>query len=414
MYLTALRYHSKCLKIARGKMKEFDMFTCPICDWRVKIPRDAARPKLEDLQTWADEMPTLPFQPEEEDLLNRIVDKAQAFRDFLSQFTHGNAICRTSEEMPTILFYLRKLEGAEVLLSDEINLFRQQVHKWQPIAPEPPPVLERSLSTRKPRPTKQQKIMKEMGIMNVDDLPQHLRTKTSMKRKNTDNSIGPSRPPLLQPAQMQRQGSGTASSHGRSDTPLGMPRQASTGNPPANGHYGPNQLFGHPYGTSTGAVYSAGTPSPMFSPTTSLPSNGLRESLMAPRFPDGPSAGPSPHDPSFPPFQTGFAMGMDDDDDIRTGLANTNGVSAIPEPNEMSSPHSDDMFLSMTNEDADTQNDTSAALEQEASQAQEALDMIRRASNEAREDGARDGDGAGEDPEKAGFDEFFVDGDGQA
>ena len=45
------------------------MFTCPICDWRVKIPRDAARPKLEDLQAWQDELQDLPFQPEEEELL---------------------------------------------------------------------------------------------------------------------------------------------------------------------------------------------------------------------------------------------------------------------------------------------------------------------------------------------------------
>ncbi|KAI9874760.1 MAG: hypothetical protein M1823_007615, partial [Watsoniomyces obsoletus] len=110
-------YHAKCLKLARGKVKETEMFTCPICDWRVKIPRDAARPKLDDLQAWQDEIADLPFQPEEEDLLNRIVGRAQAFRDFLAQYTNGNQICRTIEEMPEMLFYLRKIEGAEVLLS---------------------------------------------------------------------------------------------------------------------------------------------------------------------------------------------------------------------------------------------------------------------------------------------------------
>ena len=95
--------------------------------------------------------------------MKRIVSKAQAFRDFLQQFTNGNQICRTSEEMPIMLFYLRKLEGAEVLLTYETNSFRQELHKWQPIATEPPPVLEKYLSTRKPRPTKLQKAMKAMG-----------------------------------------------------------------------------------------------------------------------------------------------------------------------------------------------------------------------------------------------------------
>ena len=105
------------------------MFTCPICDWRVKIPRDAARPKLEDLQSWQDEVSGLPFQPEEEELLRKIVDKAQAFREFLSQYTNGNQLCRTMEEMPEMLFYLRKIEGAEVLLAYETNVFRQELHK---------------------------------------------------------------------------------------------------------------------------------------------------------------------------------------------------------------------------------------------------------------------------------------------
>ena len=125
------RYHAKCLKLARGKVKETEMFTCPICDWRVKIPRDAARPKLEDLLAWQDEVADLPFQPEEEPLLNGIVGKAQAFRNFLAQYTNGNQLCRTIEEMPEMLFYLRKMEGAEVLLSYETNLFRQDLHKWQ-------------------------------------------------------------------------------------------------------------------------------------------------------------------------------------------------------------------------------------------------------------------------------------------
>jgi len=405
-------------------MKDVEAFTCPICDWRVKIPRDAARPKLEDLQSWADEMPNLPFQPEEEDILKRIINKAQAFRDFLQQFINGSQICRTAEEMPTMLFYLRKLEGAEVLLAYETNTFRQELHKWQPIAPEPPPVLEQSLSTRKPRPTKLQKTMKEMGVEKVEDLPPHLRTKTIVKRKSVDPSInGAPRPPPLQPAHMQRDGSGPGHTQGqagaRSDTPIGMPRQASTGNAPGSGHYNSNHVpmsmaqsptYGHAYATSRPPSYPPSTPSPMFSPVASLPPNGLRDPMMASRFPGGPTPGPGSHDL----FSPNFEIGMDPDDDIRTGLAN--GGSAAAEPNDMSSPHTgtvDEMFLQMTNQDTDTQNDPPAGLEPEASQASEALDMIRKASDDSAASHARDGDEGAIDPEKGAFDEFFEDGDTQ-
>lgn len=176
------------MKIARGKVKEFDKYTCPICDWRRKIPRDAARPKLEDLQEWQAEIANLPFQPDEEEILNKIVRQATQFREFLQSFT--NAACTTSEEVPTLIFYLRKIEGAEVLLAYETNFFRQEIHKWAPVAVEPPPILEQSLSTRKPRPTKSQKIMAQLGVDRVEDLPPHLRPKSNHtgKRKSMDAS----------------------------------------------------------------------------------------------------------------------------------------------------------------------------------------------------------------------------------
>ncbi|KAL8729772.1 MAG: hypothetical protein Q9166_004495 [cf. Caloplaca sp. 2 TL-2023] len=210
-------YHGKCLKIARGKVKEDDPYQCPICDWRVKIPRDAARPKLEELQDWQTKIPTLPFQPEEEDILADIIDTAQAFRDFMRPYT--NPVMATPEEVTTQRFYLRKIEGAEILLAQETNFFRQELHKWAPVAPDPPPVLDVSLSTRKPRPTKQQKEMVRLGITNPDELPQHLRTKQhsfAKQRKSSDANSPVGHHPL-QPA--PRRG------RGRSDTP----NSASTG-----------------------------------------------------------------------------------------------------------------------------------------------------------------------------------------
>ncbi|KAI1805964.1 jumonji superfamily protein [Daldinia bambusicola] len=175
-------YHGKCLKIARGKVKEDDKYTCPICDWRVKIPRDAARPKLEDLIAWQEEIPNLPFQPEEEEVLKKIIDNAQKFRDHIAAFC--NPVLSTRAEASDQRFYLRKIEGAEILLSFETNFFRQELHKWNPVAPDPPPVLDVSKSTRKPRPTKLQKMLAQYGVDDPDDLPENMKSKAnSLKRK---------------------------------------------------------------------------------------------------------------------------------------------------------------------------------------------------------------------------------------
>ncbi|KAG9244712.1 PLU-1-like protein-domain-containing protein [Calycina marina] len=186
-------YHGKCLKIARGKVKEEEKYTCPICDWRVKIPRDAARPKLEDLQAWQDEIPNLPFQPEEEEVLNKIIQNALDFRNHISPFC--NPVMATADEAETQRFYLRKIEGAEILLAYETNFFRQELHKWSPVAPDPPPVLEVSKSTRKPRPTKLQKLMAQHGVDDPEQLPQEVRLKPhQFKRKSSEPQLN------LQPA----------------------------------------------------------------------------------------------------------------------------------------------------------------------------------------------------------------------
>jgi histone demethylase JARID1 len=134
------------LKIARGKIK--DQYICPICDYRVKIPRDTTRPKLEDLQIWQDKSSVLPFQPEEEDTLESLIEHSLKFREYVAQYI--DPLISSPEKLTTQRFYLRKLEGAEILLSDEINFFRQELHRWAPVAPHPPPILHVSLSIRKP------------------------------------------------------------------------------------------------------------------------------------------------------------------------------------------------------------------------------------------------------------------------
>lgn len=345
-------YHAKCLKLARGKVKETEMFTCPICDWRVKIPRDAARPKLEDLQAWADEIAGLPFQPEEEELLNRIVDKATNFRDFLAQYTNGNQLCRTAEEMPEMLFYLRKLEGAEILLAYETNVFRQELHKFRPIAPEPPPILDQSLSTRKPRPTKQQKLMKEFGVEKPEDLPMHLRTKNYVRRK-TAESI-PSGTLMPRPAD----GSVDSPAH----TLANLDDAA------------PSRFSGPTLAGITGDSFVEGTPSPLFSPHSEGPDK-MREAMVSAALARR-ASGNRHADPSFPLFRNN----ANGDDDLRAGLTGTSATGTdLADSNSHSPAEGEygDFFREMTNGDEDGANDSPPTLEHETSHAEEALDLIK-------------------------------------
>lgn len=319
------RYHGKCLKIARGKVKEFDKYTCPICDWRQKIPRDAARPKLEDLQEWQSEIPSLPFQPDEEQILENIVSQATAFRDFLQSFT--NAACTTTEEVPTLIFYLRKIEGAEVLLAYETNFFRQEIHKWAPVAPEPPPILEQSLSTRKPRPTKQQKMMAQLGIERPEDLPSHLRTKQYNPAKRKSIESQPGRPSLFQPAP---------------PTPGGSQPPELTANGPVLAPNPDSQNPPYPFSANFPLPASDSTPAFAPDPSAFLPHAAVDSPSLPPRS-------PSPHRQGLDTSLFSPAGFNRDHVDAPPGIDvdNSNPFGSSPRNNL------DDVFADLTNQDVE-------------------------------------------------------------
>lgn len=126
-----------------------------------------------------------------------------------------------------MIFYLRKVEGADVLLADETNIFRQHIHRFNQVAPEPPPITEVSLSTRKPRPTKLEKLMQKHGVESASDLPaEYQPLKAKVENSNKRNSLEPlnNRPHPLQPA-APHLGS-------QSTTPRTLPHQVSTGEVP--------------------------------------------------------------------------------------------------------------------------------------------------------------------------------------
>ena len=126
----------------------------------------------------------LPFLPNEEQLLEKMIKNAQAFRQHVAPFC--NPVMATAEEAETQRFYLRKMEGAGILLAYETNFFRQELYRWFPVAPEPPPVLDSFESTRMPRPTKLQKLMAQHGVDNPEATPQSVKVKNTFKRKSSE------------------------------------------------------------------------------------------------------------------------------------------------------------------------------------------------------------------------------------
>lgn len=82
----------------------------------------------------------------------------------------------------------------------------------------PPPIIQVSVSTRKPRPTKQQKMMAQLGIDNPEDLPPEFRTKQQNNKTRKVSEAQSTKPQLLQPA-----------TDTQSHTPPGLPHGMSLG-----------------------------------------------------------------------------------------------------------------------------------------------------------------------------------------
>jgi histone demethylase JARID1 len=169
----------------------------------------------------------------------------------------------TPDELPVQRFYLRKIEGADVLLADETNFLRQELHKWAPVAPEPPRMIDMSLSTRKPRPTKQQKLMAQLGITNPDDLPEHLRPKQpGIKKKEKDE-----KKQSTSKAPSSKGGNVPDSSHTPPGLPHGLPPYESESRPstalPTDG----DRQSTFSYDAMSGGVSFAQQDSPMFAPS---------------------------------------------------------------------------------------------------------------------------------------------------
>lgn len=159
-------YHGKCLKISKKDVNDDDdRYVCPVCDWRQEIPRPSNRPLLEEMQALERDAMQLPFVVAEVEKIHAINATAQTFRERLKPF-FSTYISLTSAELSTLKFYLRKLEGGEILLANETNHFRAKVHELYPIAPTAPPVVSESKSTRKPRMSRKRR--EELIAQGID------------------------------------------------------------------------------------------------------------------------------------------------------------------------------------------------------------------------------------------------------
>ena len=196
-------------------------------------------------------------------------------------------------------------------------------------------------------------------------------------------------------------------SAGNAETPGTGQRQGSNGTAGPSGTIEPGFIagsvsYGNAFGGDRRASFPPNTPSPMFSPTREQPPQVLKDPMM-PTFAGDTAGDAGTHDPSFPLFRPN--TGLDPDDDLRNGLANAS-------PRETNSGRGgslpgveyDNMFLDMTHQDGEGNNDAVPSLEHETSHASEALDLIRTASNDSVNDTAELEDG---DNVSKHFDDFL-------
>jgi hypothetical protein len=135
----------KCLKINKKKFDGNEGWDCPICDWHKEIPRSGTRPSLADLKEWADSAESLPFFPEELVAVRKIISGAESWISSIQPLIRGAPL----RSLGKCRFFLRKIEGAEVFLPNEYNLFRRAAHALAGLTTSPPPLVAESKPIKK-------------------------------------------------------------------------------------------------------------------------------------------------------------------------------------------------------------------------------------------------------------------------
>jgi hypothetical protein len=145
-------YHCKCLKFARGKSKQLDNYMCPVCDHNTQVPREFHCPKLEDIQEVVEDGAFLELNPDHFNVLTDLWRDALRFREFLQSELQWEEGMIVDKNVAKVRFYLRKLEGASVLLLNEYNQLKQLAWKLDQCCDGPPALVDSSNKTRKRKP----------------------------------------------------------------------------------------------------------------------------------------------------------------------------------------------------------------------------------------------------------------------
>jgi histone demethylase JARID1 len=279
-----------------------------------------------------------------------------------------NPVMTNPEEVTSQRFYLRKIEGAEILLGFETNFFRQELHKWAPVAPNPPPVLEQSLSTRKPRPTKQQKLMQQHNVNSPEELPLQFRTKPyNINKARKGSDVQSKNQSSLAPAQRPRSSHSTSTNN--SSNPYSDSHRPP---PPPHIHIDPSYSAHYPLPASHNPHQQPDSPafaqSPYYSnghhpqsPFVESPRYGPRSPLGHPGSSLDPNLFDSPYDTSHPHDRV---MGSP-----HHGYTNSNVHTRETVDNMF------DQFVTQPEDDMNHQNELAEALEERGRENDELEDV---------------------------------------
>ncbi|AOW02966.1 hypothetical protein LXG23DRAFT_22588 [Yarrowia lipolytica] len=137
-------YHSKCLKNAGVKTRSQEEFICHICDSHVPTQWKDYKPSLEEIEEVFQQSHWLPLQCPEVVLLQHVIQKASEVQEKLqTQVIRGQAADTSDIPADEARYYLRRLEGLELVIPKMVDYFRQVIWTKDPVGSKPPtPALE--------------------------------------------------------------------------------------------------------------------------------------------------------------------------------------------------------------------------------------------------------------------------------
>ncbi|ORZ33154.1 PLU-1-like protein-domain-containing protein [Catenaria anguillulae PL171] len=125
-------YHCPCIKLSKREAKKL-MYVCPVCDLSQAVPRRTViTPPVEMVEEVVREAYQLPFRPPEISTLELIYNSVNGLRTAVQQFLAKNMFHRS--DVPVIKFYLRKVEGCDVIIP-EVSQLRDLVERYAKYVP---------------------------------------------------------------------------------------------------------------------------------------------------------------------------------------------------------------------------------------------------------------------------------------